>query len=109
MVRVSREYRRAARRAEVSESHEDDNRQHIVVVPSHEGPISARDTLRALEQCTTPERWRAWLLFAVDGVSAREIARQEGRPLATIHNLLRLAKRDFTAAVRRPRSVTRRA
>ena len=54
-----------------------------------------------IQRTTSADRWRAWIAHEVDGVSVAEIARQEGRPRATIYNLLRLARQDFAAAMAR--------
>ena len=70
-------------------------------VESHEAKVQARELFGQLQQSTTPERWRAWMLHEVDGVAIEEIARQEGRPFATIYNRLRLARIDFDAALAR--------
>jgi DNA-directed RNA polymerase specialized sigma24 family protein len=72
-----------------------------LAVDSAESATSAREILAHLQQSTTPERWRAWLMHEVDAVPVAEIARQEGRPVATVHNRLRLAREDFTAAFAR--------
>jgi RNA polymerase sigma-70 factor (ECF subfamily) len=81
-------------------------------VESQESAASTRQLLARLQASTTPERWRAWLLHEVDEVPIAEIARQEGRPAATIYNRLRLAREDFksafardAAAVKAPRGV----
>ena len=68
---------------------------------SPEVRVSARETRSSLQRTTSPDRWRAWIAHEVDGVSVAEIARQEGRPRATIYNLLRLARQDFAAAMAR--------
>ena len=70
-------------------------------VESAESAASARQLLAQLQQCTTPERWRVWLMHEVDEVPVPEIARQERRPQATIYNRLRLARQDFAAAFAR--------
>ncbi len=68
---------------------------------SHEAKVQARELFGLLQQSTTPERWRAWMLHEVDGVSIEEIARQEGRPFGTVYNRIRLARLDFDAALAR--------
>ncbi len=78
-----------------------DRSAHGSAVTSPEARVSARETLRSLQRTTSPDRWRAWIAHEVDGVSVAEIARQEGRPRATIYNLLRLARQDFVAAMAR--------
>jgi DNA-directed RNA polymerase specialized sigma24 family protein len=71
-------------------------------VTSHETRVSAREIVRSLQCTTSPDRWRAWIAHEVDGVPVAEIARQEGRPRASIYNnLLRLARQDFAAAMAR--------
>ncbi len=70
-------------------------------VESHEAKVQARELFARLQQSTTPERWRAWMLHEVDGVSIEEIARQEGRPFGTVYNRIRLARLDFDAALAR--------
>ncbi len=74
---------------------------HTSGAASPEVRVSARETLRSLQRTTSPDRWRAWIAHEVDGVPVAEIARQEGRPRATIYNLLRLARQDFAAAMAR--------
>ena len=68
---------------------------------SHEASVLSREILRSLEHDTTPSRWRVWTAYHVDELSIAEIARQEGRPVATIYTRLRLARLDFAAALRR--------
>ena len=53
--------------------------------------------MRTFPGATSPERWRTWLAFEVDGVPVAEIARQEGAPQATIYNRVRLAREDLAA------------
>lgn len=69
--------------------------------PSPEEQLLARSVLASLQQATTPKRWRAWVACKVEQVPAREVARREGRPVATIYNLVRLAQEDFRAALLR--------
>ena len=69
--------------------------------PSHECQVAARAILRKLPHSTTPERWRVWAACKVHGVPVEDVAIIEGRPLGTIYNLLRLARKDFAAALRR--------
>ena len=57
--------------------------------------------MRALEGETTPERWRAWVAWYVDGRRVGDIAAEEGVRAATIYNRLRPAREDFAAALRR--------
>ena len=69
--------------------------------PSHECRVAARAILQKLPYSTTPERWRVWAACKVHGVPVEDIAIIEGRPLGTIYNLLRLARKDFVSALRR--------
>lgn len=71
----------------------------------HGALVEARADLRYLLQrfpgATLPERWRAWLAFEIDGVDAAEIARQEGTPIGTVYNRVRLAREDLAAMLTR--------
>ena len=100
LLSEGRRIRRARRRAEARELPAD-REGHVSIAASPEAHVSARETLRTLQCCTSPDRWRVWIAHEVDGVPVAEIARQEGRPRATIYNLLRLARRDFAAAIAR--------
>ena len=80
---------------------------HGFLATSPEARVSAREVLRSLQCTTSPDRWRAWIAHEVDGVPVAEIARQEGRPRATIYNLLRLARQDFAAAIARDAATDR--
>ena len=77
--------------------------RHLLPVSSrsHECQIAARAILRKLPHTTTPERWRVWAACKIHGVAVEDVAIIEGRPLGTIYNLLRLARKDFIAALRR--------
>jgi len=71
-----------------------------LAVPSHEGRAEARDLARALEACTTAERWAA-LVASAAGATARELAEAEGVPRTTIEHRIRSARADlarFTGA-----------
>ena len=72
-----------------------------VVSVSHESQVLSRDLLRALEHATTSERWRLWISYHLENVPVAELARRKGCPAATIYNLLRLARLDLGAALRR--------
>ncbi len=72
-----------------------------LVSVSHESRVLSRDLLRALEHATTSERWRVWISYQLENVPVAELARQKGCPAATIYNLLRLARLDLGAALRR--------
>jgi DNA-directed RNA polymerase specialized sigma24 family protein len=75
------------------------NANHVSV--SHESQVLSRNLLRTLEQATTSERWRVWVSYQLENVSVAELARRKGCPAATIYNLLRLARLDLGAALRR--------
>jgi len=77
----------------------------VIGAASHEDPIAARELLRSLGSATSPERWRMWVSREVDDIPVPEIARQEGRPVATVYNCLRLARRDLARALRREAAV----
>lgn len=66
-------------------------------------PHLAHDLLGELRAATTPQNWRAWLLRAQDA-SLEEIAEEERIPVGTVHTRLRLARRDFQAALVRERA-----
>jgi DNA-directed RNA polymerase specialized sigma24 family protein len=75
------------------------NANHVSV--SHESQVLSRDLLCFLEQATTSERWRVWVSYQLENVPVAELARRKGCPAATIYNLLRLARLDLGAALRR--------
>jgi len=60
--------------------------------------------LRAL-QCVDEERRGVFILFEFDECPMKEIARSLGLPLFTGYSRLRLARKEFVAAVRRLRRV----
>jgi DNA-directed RNA polymerase specialized sigma24 family protein len=60
--------------------------------------------LERLRGATTPERWRAFRAYAVDGVPVAVIARAEQTVPATIYTRLALARRDLRAAILRRRA-----
>lgn len=74
---------------------------------SHESAVVSRDQLLSLQHATTPERWRVAVAHWLEGVSVEELVRREGRPAGTIYNLLRLARLDFAAALRRESAAAR--
>lgn len=76
-------------------------------IDSHESSVVSGDLLRSLQHATTPERWRVSFAYASQGLSVEEIARREQRPAGTIYNLLRLARLDFAAALRREAAAAR--
>lgn len=58
-------------------------------------------TLEELRAGTTPERWRVFFAFEVEGLKSAAIAKREAAPIGTVHNRLRLARRDVRAVVQR--------
>ena len=72
-----------------------------------EARAELRHLMRTFPGATSPERWRTWLAFEVDGVPVAEIARQEGAPEATIYNRVRLARRDLAAMLARQDATVR--
>lgn len=101
LVRVARRLRDKAYRDRGHAPYGLERAADVVGTPSHEGPVAARELLRGLEAATTAERWRMWVAHEVDAVAVPEIARQEGRAVATVYNQLRLARRDLAAALER--------
>ncbi len=101
VVQSARRIRSKAERTRARVPYRLEQAANVVGTASHEGPIAARELLRALEGATTAERWRMWLAHEVDEVEVAEIARQEGRQVATVYNQLRLARRDLAAALGR--------
>lgn len=57
-----------------------------------------------LRAATTPDAWRAFYAYVVEGLPALAIARLEGIPRATVYTRLRIARRDLRAAVERKRA-----
>ena len=101
LFRASHRIRESRQRTERRELVPEDEPIAIDPAPRADQALSARQLLPFLQHSTSAERWRAWLAHEVDGVPVREIARQERRPAATIYNLLRCARLDFKAALRR--------
>ncbi len=101
VLNAGRRVREARRRIQSRELPAGGSGHTAGATTSPEVRVSARETLRSLQRSTSPDRWRAWIAHEVDGVPVAEIARQEGRPRATIYNLLRLARQDFAAAMAR--------
>jgi hypothetical protein len=50
-------------------------------------------------RATTPERWRVFRAYVVDGMAVTAIARAEQTTPASIYNRLSLARRDLRAAI----------
>lgn len=65
---------------------------------------AAEVAIEDLRAATTPDAWRAFYAYVVEGLPALAIARLEGIPRATVYNRLRLARRDLRAAVERKRA-----
>jgi RNA polymerase sigma-70 factor (ECF subfamily) len=105
LLRIARRFRGKASRARARESHDLERAANVIGAASHEGPVSARELLRELEGTTTAERWRVWVSYEVDQVAVAEIARQEGRPVATIYTRLRRARQDLAAALAREAAI----
>jgi len=98
--RVAAQYRRKARR--------ETDLSAVGEVPDHREPPDARleregkqrmvlDALEAVEL----ERRAVFVLHELDGATCQEIARSLGIPLGTVYSRLRLARDDFSGAVRR--------
>lgn len=85
----------------------DEEGGHAGATDSHESLILTRDQLLSLRQATTPERWRVCVAHWLEDVSVEELARRESRPAGTLYNLLRLARLDFAAALRRESAAAR--
>jgi DNA-directed RNA polymerase specialized sigma24 family protein len=105
LFRIAYSFRGKANRARTRESRGFEGAENVTGATSHEGPISARELLRALEGATTAERWRVWVAYEIDEVAVPEIARQEGRTVPTIYTLLRLARKSFAAALAREAAI----
>lgn len=101
LVQAARRLRGKADRLRARAPYGLERAANVIGAESHEGPIAAREQLRRLRVATTPERWRMWVSHEVDNTSVAEIARQEGRPVATVYNHLRLARRDLATALGR--------
>lgn len=69
--------------------------------PGHAGEVEARSVLGALRAGTTPDLWRVWLSFEGEGMTAREVAAQEGRTATTITWIIRRARQDFAPVLAR--------
>lgn len=70
-----------------------------------EGPdphdrLNAAFELAALREATTAERWRVLLAFA-EGVDVADIAVEEGVPVGTVYNWIRLARIDLVRSRKR--------
>lgn len=75
--------------------------------PLPDEPSEERERVASLEELragTTPERWRVFLAYEVEGVAATAIAKREAVSLGTVYMRLRLARRDVHAVVTRHRA-----
>lgn len=76
-----------------------------LVLAREEAAERARETdLEMLCRATTPERWRAFRAYAVEGVPVLEIARAERASAGTIYRRIVLARWDLRAAILRGRA-----
>ncbi len=101
--RVASDYRRSARvRREVLELPAD-----APAAADGAGPASAKEArdliLTALEQVGLPAR-AVFVMHDLDGFTVPEIAEALGEPVNTLYSRLRVARAQFTAAVRRIRA-----
>lgn len=61
-------------------------------------------TLEALRAGTTPERWRVFVAYEIEGVTIAALSTREAAPIGTIYTRLRSARRDVCAVVQRHRA-----
>jgi RNA polymerase sigma-70 factor (ECF subfamily) len=99
-VRVASHYRRKARPETelqpADEPHDDSDLADVAL----EKEARRRLVLEALDGIL-PERRPVFILHDLDGIAFPEIARTLGIPIGTAYSRLRLAREDFTRAVRR--------
>jgi RNA polymerase sigma-70 factor (ECF subfamily) len=77
--------------------------------PAHEGPSAEEEIARREERALVVEALRAvpiersavFVLMEIDGCSAPEAAEALGIPLNTVYSRIRVAREEFTAALRR--------
>ncbi len=72
--------------------------------------MEEQETIAILEELrtgTTPERWRVFWGYEIEGVTAAVLSKREAIPLGTIYNRLRVARRDIRAAIERRRAQRR--
>lgn len=97
-VRYASDYRRRSREVPTAADEIQDTRG--TAAPADEA-FDARVALGELQEATTPPRWAVFLAYEVEGRPVAAIATIEGVPVGTVYNRLRLARRDFRAAMRR--------
>jgi RNA polymerase sigma-70 factor (ECF subfamily) len=73
--------------------------------PSAEGAHGAREILAILQRATLPILWRTWADYTAEGLTVEEIAKRDGISEGTVHNRIRLARRDFAAALAREEAI----
>jgi DNA-directed RNA polymerase specialized sigma24 family protein len=69
---------------------------------SAEDRTLAHELLDLLRRSTSPRNWHAWLRNA-EGESIESIATSTGVAVGTVATRIRLARRDFAAAIQRER------
>jgi DNA-directed RNA polymerase specialized sigma24 family protein len=77
-------------------------------VPSAEALAIGRETLRELEDATTPERWRAFYMFHAEGHTTAGIAAEMGARVSTVYTWIRCATEDLRAYLARRDAAERR-
>lgn len=106
VVRAAWHYRRKAlHRIDLRDPLEMDQEPHPGALPGD--ALEVRESVATLEELaagTTPERWRIFVAYEIEGVSPVVIAKREIVPIPTFYNSLRLARRDVRAVVRRHRA-----
>jgi len=106
-VRVASAFHRRDRRAPLDLRDPAEMEHAPDASPLPDEPSEQRAGVASVEELragTTPERWRVFLAYEVEGVAATAIAKREGIPLGTAYNRLRLARRDVRAVVQRHRA-----
>jgi DNA-directed RNA polymerase specialized sigma24 family protein len=98
MAHRARAYREAAVRRELLDPAAESS---AGPPPAPGDALEAREVLRALHAATSPERWRVWHAWAVDGTPVGEIARAEGVAASTVYTWVREAREDMARAVAR--------
>lgn len=89
---------RATRPLEVRDPGEMEHAPDVAPLP--DAALEARDLLRALQEATAPEGWRALVALAA-GQSAEDIAAADGVPLGTVYARTRRARLDVAAELAR--------
>jgi len=105
--RMAADYRkRMHRRHEVGEG------EFQIDEPAHEGPSAEQEMARGEERALVVEALRSialersavFVMMEIDGCTAPEVAETLGIPLNTVYSRVRVARDEFTAAVRRLRA-----